>query len=103
MAAVADILSILFVLPKNNMIEVSIPFFTTETPATPSAQMQQKITSIGKVIKEYSWKMIFAKNDAEYNALKEEMVTKAKSLGYDEVMEYEIDLAKRTVFPNRKQ
>lgn len=48
------------------MIEVSIPFFTTETPATPSAQMQQKITSIGKVIKEYSWKIIFAKNDAEY-------------------------------------
>lgn len=31
------------------------------------------------------------------------MVTKAKGLGYDEVMEYEIDLAKRTVFPNRKQ
>lgn len=86
---------------KNNMIEVSKPFFTTQTPATMPAQMQQKINSIGKMIKEYSWMMIFAKNDAEYNSLKNDMISKSKGLGYDEVVQYEVDLATKTVFPNR--
>ncbi len=86
---------------KNDMIEVSKPFFTTETPATMPAQLQQKISSIGKIIKEYSWKMIFAKNDAEYSKLREEMIAKSKGLGYDEVVDYEVDLATRTVFPNK--
>ncbi|MDQ6417935.1 extracellular solute-binding protein [Paenibacillus sp. LHD-117] len=86
---------------KNEMIEVSKPFFTTETPATPSAQMQQMTTGIGKMIKEYSWKMIYAKNEAEYNQLKEEMISKSKGLGYDEVVKYEVELAEKTVFPHR--
>jgi len=86
---------------KNDMIEISKPFFTTQTPATPTAQMQQKTNAIGKIIKEYSWKIIFAKNDAEYNAYKERMISKAKGLGYDEVVKYEIDLANKTVFPYR--
>ncbi|MHA7965572.1 extracellular solute-binding protein [Paenibacillus sp. CAU 1782] len=87
---------------KNDMIEVSKPFFTTTTPATPSAQMQQKISGIGKIVKEYSWKMIFAKTEDEYNNLKNEMISKSKGLGYDEVLAYEVDLAEKTVFPNRK-
>lgn len=86
---------------KNNKIEVSKPFFTTQTPATLPAQMQQKIDGIGKIIKEYSWKMIFAKNETEYNKLKEQMVSKAKGLGYDEVVEYEVGNATKTVFPYR--
>ncbi|MNW23993.1 Bacterial extracellular solute-binding protein [compost metagenome] len=87
---------------NNEMIEVSKPFFTTETPATTPAQLQQKIDGIGKIVKEYSWKMIFAKNEAEYNSLKEEMITKSKGLGYDEVVQYEVELAQRTVFPHKK-
>lgn len=87
---------------NNDMIEVSKPFFTTETPATTPAQLQQKLDGIGKIIKEYSWKMIFAKNEAEYNSLKEEMMTKSKGLGYDEVIQYEVELAERTVFPHKK-
>lgn len=86
---------------KNDMIEVSQPFFTTETPATLPAQMQQKISGIGKIIKKYSWKMIYAKDEMEYNKLREEMIAKAKGLGYDEVVQYEVDLATKTVFPNR--
>jgi putative aldouronate transport system substrate-binding protein len=86
---------------KHDMIEVSVPFFTTETPATPSAQIQQKTTGIGKIIKEYSWKMIYAKNESEYNQLRGEMISKAKGLGYDEVVQYEVDLANKTVFPHR--
>jgi len=86
---------------KNDRIEVSQPFFTTETPATLPAEMQQKISEIGKIIKENSWKMIFAKNESEYDKLKQEMLTKAKGLGYDEVVKYEVDLASKTVFPHR--
>ncbi|SFF08734.1 putative aldouronate transport system substrate-binding protein [Paenibacillus algorifonticola] len=86
---------------KNNMIEVSKPFFTTETPVTVPAQLQQKIDGIGKIIKEYSWKMVFAKNDAEFNKLQEEMITKSKGLGYDEAVAYEVGNAEKMVFPFR--
>ncbi|MGG4141520.1 extracellular solute-binding protein [Paenibacillus algorifonticola] len=86
---------------KNNRIEVSKPFFTTETPVTVPAQLQQKIDGIGKIIKEYSWKMIFAKNDAEYNKLKDEMITKSKGLGYDEAVAFEVGNAEKMVFPFR--
>ncbi|MEF2964987.1 extracellular solute-binding protein [Paenibacillus sp. M1] len=86
---------------KNDMIEVSKPFFTTEPPATVPAQMQQKIDGIGKIIKEYSWKMIFAKNEDEFNRLKEEMITKSKGLGYDEAVAYEAGNAEKMVFPYR--
>ncbi|KGE18805.1 hypothetical protein [Paenibacillus wynnii] len=53
---------------KNNMIEVSKP---------------------------YSWKMVFAKKDAQYNKLKEEMITKSKGLGYDEAIAFEVGNAEK--------
>ncbi|MCI3918723.1 extracellular solute-binding protein [Paenibacillus sp. TRM 82003] len=85
---------------KNDMMAVQKVVFTGEAPATPPAEIQQKLSEIGKIIKEYSWKMVFAKNEAEYNKLKEELLAKAKGLGYDEVVKYEVDLATKTVFAN---
>lgn len=40
---------------------------------------------IGDIVKTYSWKMIFAKNDAEYTSLYNEMITKAEGLGEKDV------------------
>jgi len=85
---------------KNDLIAVQKVVFTGEAPATPPADIQQKISEIGKVIKEHSWKMIFAKNQTEYDKLKQQMIDKSKGLGYDEVVKYEIDLTTRTVFAN---
>lgn len=44
---------------------------------------------VGDMIKEYSWKMIYAKDDATYNKLEQEMISKAKSLGYDKCVAFE--------------
>ncbi|MNO06339.1 hypothetical protein D3C81_2280780 [compost metagenome] len=53
------------------------------------------------MIKQFSWKMVFAKNQAEYDKLKKEMIEKAKGLGYDKVLNWNIEQNKKT-FEYRK-
>ena len=43
--------------------------------------MSALASKIGDIVKTYSWKMIFAKDDAEYTSLYNEMITKAEGLG----------------------
>lgn len=83
---------------KNNMVAVNRPTFTGTAPLTPPSDIQQKQSEIGKAIKEYSWKMVFAKNDAAYTKLKEQMLTKAKGLGYDEVVKFQLEQTEKTVW-----
>lgn len=85
-------------LVKNNMVAVVKETFTGSAPTPLPSDIQQKQSEIGKIIKEYSWKMIFAKTDAEFNNLKQQMVSKAKGLGYDSVVAWEIDQTKKTVW-----
>ncbi|WP_019909119.1 extracellular solute-binding protein [Paenibacillus sp. HW567] len=79
-------------LIKKNMIApymvVNIPNFKYDD------QLAVKRDQVGSIIKELSWKMIYAKDDVEFAALKKEMVGKAKSLGYDECVAYEEQAAK---------
>lgn len=37
-----------------------------------------------------SWKMVFAKNDAEFDSLKKDMQKTAKGLGYDDVLKVDM-------------
>ncbi|MNB76898.1 Lipoprotein LipO precursor [compost metagenome] len=64
-------------------------------------QLAVKRDQVGEVIKEMSWKMIYAKNDSEFNSLKEEMIRKAKDLGYEECVAFE-EQAANTWFEARK-
>jgi putative aldouronate transport system substrate-binding protein len=64
--------------------------------------LKQILDQVGSVIKEYSWKMIFAKDEAQFNKLQEEMLTKAKGLGYDKVVDENIKMAKQ-FFEYRKE
>lgn len=57
-------------------------------------QLAVKRDQVGEVIKENSWKMIYAKNDAEFESLQKEMIQKAKDLGYDECVAFEEQGAK---------
>lgn len=43
---------------------------------------------MGSVISEYSWKMALAASEEEFNALRDEMLKKAKGLGYDDVVAF---------------
>lgn len=71
-------------LVKNNMLAVSPQGFNGKEPLIMDKSLEQKNTQIGTVMQQYSWKMVFAKNEAEYNKLKQEMISKVKGLGYDE-------------------
>ncbi len=51
--------------------------------------MQTLSTEIGDVVKTYSWKMVFAKNQAEFDSLLKEMTDSANGLGIDKLIEWD--------------
>lgn len=83
---------------KNNQVAVMKPFFNGQAPAEEPSDIKLKHSQVGKVIKEFSWKMMFAKDQAEYDSLKEQMVKKAKGMGYDDVIAWEAEQTTNTVF-----
>jgi len=66
----------LLVLPGTNY---ATPEYSTDISAI-KEQCKQTIV-------EYSWKMVFAKDEKEFNSLLEEMQTTANGLGYEQVFE----------------
>ena len=89
-------------LMKNNQIAVNNAVSSTEAPVVMDTMLSQKLSRVGAVIKEYSWKMIYANDDAQYDQLKKEMIEKAKGLGYDEIINWTVVQTKK-VFELRKQ
>ncbi len=69
---------------KNNMV-VEKPFFIAPLMTD---EMEQISARVGDVVKTVSWQMVFAKDDAEFESLKEEMVTKAEGLGINDFVEW---------------
>ncbi|WP_442052042.1 extracellular solute-binding protein [Paenibacillus sp. 2TAB19] len=89
-------------LINNNKLAVLKPIFTGTAPAVRSDELEQKRGQVADVIKQYSWKMVFAKNDGEFTKLRTEMIDKAKGLGYEEVLAWGVEQNKK-VFEYRKQ
>lgn len=76
---------------KNNGIIVKTinqAVFSTEESLQMDDMLSQKSTQVGNTITEYSWKMVLASDEAEFEALKAEMIDKAKGLGYDDVVAF---------------
>jgi putative aldouronate transport system substrate-binding protein len=82
---------------KNNKVAVAPAYASTQAPVEQPADIKQKNSEVGKVIKEYSWKMMFAKDDNEFNSLKQQLITKAKGLGYDDVVKWDVEQYEKTV------
>ncbi|WP_256757192.1 extracellular solute-binding protein [Cohnella sp. WQ 127256] len=78
---------------KNNKIAVAPQGFTGKEPLVMDKTLEQKNKLIGTVIQQYSWKMVYAKNEDQYNKIKQEMLDKVKGLGYDEVIAFSIKKA----------
>lgn len=53
------------------------------------------LKQVGEVICQYSWKMAYAENDAEYDALYNEMLEKANGFGYRELTDFYIEQAQK--------
>jgi len=83
-------------LVNNKMIAVLAALFTGTAPELLDPTMTQKFGQVGTIIKQYSWKMIFAKNQAEYDSLYKDMITKSKGLGYDELVNWGIKQVEKT-------
>lgn len=86
---------------KNNLLAVAPQGFTGKEPLTMDKTVEQKNKQIGTVIQQISWKMVFAKDQAEYDKLNKEMHDKVNGLGYSEVMDFSIKKAEE-LFEARK-
>jgi len=86
---------------KNNKIAVQKAIYTGQPYVEMSDDLKQKQGQVASVIKEYSWKLIYANDEAHFNKLKDEMINKAKGLGYDDVVEFNKEQHK-VVFELRK-
>lgn len=62
-------------------------------PATPT-ELDAIRNQVKAIIIEYSWRMVFAKDEAEFNSLLKEMQDTVKGLGYDQVFEYDQKIGK---------
>lgn len=88
---------------KGNIVKtINQAVFSTEEPLQMDMMLQQKASQVGSVLTEYNWKMVLAADEAEFNALKDEMIKKAKGLGYDDVVAFGI-LQTEQMFRARKQ
>ncbi len=81
-------------LVNNDMLSV-IPGNTYTAPAM-ETDMKGTRDQVGNILKQYSWQMVFAKDDAEFESTKQEMITMAKEMGYDTLVEYYLSLLPET-------
>ncbi len=56
-----------------------------------TGDLQLTVSQIGDKVKTYSWQMIYAKDQAEFDSIWEKMVSEAKALGLEEVNQYFYD------------
>ncbi|RXZ67925.1 extracellular solute-binding protein [Agromyces albus] len=64
------------------------------TTPTDSSEIQTLRKQVEPIVVQYSWKMVFAGTDAEFDQLKADMQEEAKGLGYDKVLEVDLERAK---------
>ena len=61
------------------------------TPPTDPSTIEAQRNQVKEVIVQTSWQMVFASSEAEFNSLWESMQKTAKGLGYDDVLEFDME------------
>ncbi len=79
--------STMTMLEDKKMLTV-VPLARYLVPAVPD-DIKAIVAQIGDIVKTNSWKMCFAKDQAEYDSLLKEMQDSAKSLGIDQVIAWD--------------
>lgn len=80
---------------KNGLLAVADPVFTGNAPENMSRSLEQKKGQVSTVIRNYSWRMVFAKDQAEFDSLYDDMAVRAKSLGYNEIYNWNVEQARK--------
>lgn len=87
-----DAVSAVDYIKKHNQIIVSVG--TDYVAPKESSELKTIRSQCAKTIIEYSWNMVFAEDDASFDALYSELLTKTKALGYSQILEYDMINAK---------
>ncbi|GHT55672.1 hypothetical protein FACS1894109_02710 [Spirochaetia bacterium] len=74
-------------LQKNNMLGI-VPSVNVALP-NDSTDMKLVRSQCGDIVKDTSWKMIFARNEAEFNRLWADMKTQLDGFGWAKLVEYD--------------
>ncbi|NLP35192.1 MAG: hypothetical protein GX359_08380 [Clostridiales bacterium] len=74
-------------LENNDHITISIGTTYVATPK--SDELRTIWNQVAETVKTYSWRAIYAKTDAEFDSIVEEMRTKAFEYGYEQCVEYQ--------------
>ena len=85
-------------MTKNGKIVVS-PSVSVALPSD-SADISVIRNSVNKSVCDASWRMIFAKSDAEFDKMWDDMVAEVKGFGFDDL--YKFDVEKHTIEVNAK-
>lgn len=87
-AAMGDATSTMEYLQTNDQILVA-PGASYAAPAD-SSEIETLRSAVKDIIKQYSWQMVFAENDAKFESLLEELIETADGLGYQQVLEFDM-------------
>ncbi|HCS73110.1 MAG TPA: hypothetical protein DIW17_04455 [Clostridiales bacterium] len=75
---------------KGNNLTLEMPL-AKNLVAPMTDEISAKAAQIGDIVKSSSWKMVFAKDEAEFNSLYDEMMTKAEGLGLKDVYDSSLE------------
>ena len=79
-------------LEENDQVMVA-PGASYAAPADDSSTETLR-NQVKEIIKQYSWQMVFAENDAQFQSLLDELIQTANGLGYEDVLKVDMANAK---------
>ncbi|MFC8680235.1 ABC transporter substrate-binding protein [Microbacterium ureisolvens] len=91
-AKMGDATSTMEYLEANDQVLVA-PGASYAAPAD-SSEIETLRNQVKEIIKQYSWQMVFAENEAQFESLRDELIETANGLGYEQVLEFDMDNAK---------
>ncbi|WP_203579953.1 ABC transporter substrate-binding protein [Microbacterium hibisci] len=91
-ANMGDVTSTMEYLETNDQLLVA-PGASFTAPAD-SSEIETLRNQVKEIIKQFSWQMVFAESEAQFESLRDELIETANGLGYEQVLEFDMDNAK---------
>ena len=91
-AKMGDATSTMEYLQANDQVLVA-PGASYTAPAD-SSEIETLRNQVKEIIKQLSWQMVFADSEAQFESLRDELIETANGLGYEQVLEFDMDNAK---------
>ena len=91
-AKMGDATSTMEYLQANDQVLVA-PGASYAPPAD-SSEIETLRNQVKEIVKQFSWQMVFAESEAKFEALRDELIETANGLGYEKVLEFDMENAK---------